>query len=487
MRKYAVHGTQYAADGTHCAAARHWLRRAFCVLCTAYCVLAPTSCRLAAAQCDSGACRPAGPHPAVVRVVNAAAGCLYHGSGTLVDKDERTGLVLTCAHLFRPGAGEVTVSFAEGQRYGARLVAVDPAWDLAALEIATPAAAPVALALHAPGPGDLLQSCGFGRDGRYSCNRGRALGYVRLAAAATHETLELSGSAREGDSGGPVFNERGELAAVVWGTDGRTVEATYCGRIRKFLAERLPRRSGPMPPDRAGSGAGPLVPIEPRGPSGQPAPALGDRLEELRSRLESQERSLGEKIDHVEKAVSAAAQLKERVEKAESLVGQENLRALVRDAATGIAAQGTPTLLAKILPGVLVALGWTGPPSIAAILALRLGAAVLRRRRRKRGQSPSSPSAPAQMPGRPINDDYAEQLARVYALSGRSPLADATLGRQYDQALREAETSSDGSLARWARALRERVARQFYRIHDLSPVPAEPVEEQRGQGLGVRG
>ena len=34
------------------------------------------------------------------------------------------------------------------------------------------------------------------------------------------------------------------------------------------------------------------------------------------------------------------------------------------------------------------------------------------------------------------------------------------------------------SLAEWAKALRDRVAQRFYRIHGTPPLPAEPVEDK---------
>jgi hypothetical protein len=76
---------------------------------------------------------------------------------------------------------------------------------------------------------------------------------------------------------------------------------------------------------------------------------------------------------------------------------------------------------------------------------------------------------------RKLNDDYAGQLLDVFAQSGRSPIQDATLGREYDQAIRSAEDSSDAQLARWAKALRSRVEGKFMRIHGPAPAPAEPV------------
>ena len=47
--------------------------------------------------------------------------------------------------------------------------------------------------------------------------------------------LLLTGHARDGDSGSPVFNRRGELVAVCWGSDDRGVVGTFSGRIRQFL------------------------------------------------------------------------------------------------------------------------------------------------------------------------------------------------------------------------------------------------------------
>jgi hypothetical protein len=196
----------------------------------------------------------------------------------------------------------------------------------------------------------------------------------------------------------------------------------------------------------------------------------------LRRRLTEQERAVGDRMDTIEKGAGLIAGLKERIEKAESAAGPESLRAIARDVATGLIAQAAPGVWEKLLPAALVALGWTGPPSIALIVGLQLVTALLKRRAEKRGTSTGRQSA-----ARQLNDDYAGQLARVYALSGRSPLADATLGREFDEELRRAEESSDGPLARWARALRERVARRFYRIHGESPMPAEPTESTAGE------
>ena len=428
-----------------------------CGLLLAACGLLPAGY----AQCPGGQCAPnAAAHPSVVRVVNAVGRQRAYGSGTVVESDAQRGVVLTCAHLFSQGAGDVAVLFADGRRSSARLLAADRAWDLAALDIAPPQAAAVPIAAEPPRPGDALWSCGYGPDGHYWCNRGQALGYVRSANTASYETLELSGSARQGDSGGPVLNQQGELVAVLWGTDGRMVGGTYCGRIRKFLSGVLgcgtPTRPNPAP-QPAAPAPDALAPAPQRA-----APAPPQPLDRLRQRID--------------KALELAAGLQRRVEQAETALGSDNLRGMVREVAAGILAERAPGLAAKVLPGLLAALGWTGPPALAAIVALRLGASLLGRRAARRA-APGAPKPPADRPPpQPLNDQYAEQLAGVYALSGRSPIADATLGREYDEELRQAAASSDANLARWANRLRSRVARRFYRIHGESPLPAEPLE-----------
>jgi len=439
-----------------------------------------------AAQCTPDLCVPAvKPHAAVVRVAQVApGGSRCYGSGTLVHKDGKQGIVLTCAHLFRGGTGDVTVTFPDGRRFAADLAAMDQAWDLAALRITQPEAMPVTIAADHPEPGDPLQSCGYGPDGRYWCNRGRVLGYVRTAATKTYETLELSGRARDGDSGGPVFNASGELVAVLWGTDGRIVGGTYCGRIRKFLGGIFSPQVAPQQqPDSTPPAPGPS-------PSESSPPLLADHLDKIRQRLDGlageldntkrqqaeREQSWAERMKKIENAVALVAGLKDRVEKAEEAVGGDNLRAVVREVAAGIITERAPGLAQTILPAVLAALGWTGPPSVAAILAIRLVAAVLKRRVVKRRPRAAARTGTRPTRSKPLNDDYARQLARVYALSGRSPTADATLGREYDAELQRAEQSSDAALSRWARALRERVARKFYRIHDDSPLPSEPAD-----------
>jgi hypothetical protein len=188
-------------------------------------------------ECPDGRCmpaRPAVPHPAVVRVINQHGGSRSLGSGTLVEEDGQQPLVATCAHLFRDGVGNIVVEFPRHGRHAAKVAALDEASDLALLQLPQVAASPVKIAAQPPRAGDELTSCGYGPDGVFAVNRGRAAGYASHDGR-TFDVLELEGSARRGDSGGPIFNARGELAGVLFGTDGRRVNGSHCGKLQALL------------------------------------------------------------------------------------------------------------------------------------------------------------------------------------------------------------------------------------------------------------
>ena len=454
--------------------------------------------------CQGGVCRiePAS-HPAVARIVNATDNTINHGSGTLIaaaaDDDGKAGFVLTCAHLFREAVGEVTVSFPDGGSYRAKLLGVDRQWDLAVLRIARPQAAAIAIAADAPRPGQWLKSCGYGRDGRYWCNRGQVRGYVRTEGTQSCETLEISGTARQGDSGGPIFNERGELVAVLWGTNGQIVGGTYCGRIRLFLQRLF---GGPANNATQGDAAGrPVVPVRRDAENHALLQRLREKLEKIESNValsEGLNRRIAQRLENVETR-SQDSGIKEKARQ----IARDTAKAVAKDIARQVAEellaeQNSPAVAAWV-PGLMAGLGWTGPPAVAATLAIMLAGRLLRRRVEKRlgvskhgdpetrrgeevgrskeiEETENKDRQQDQAKLSPLNDTYASQLADVFALSGHSPTADATLGREYDEELSRAASSSDGALAAWARDLRDRVAKRFYRIHGQQPMPAEPLK-----------
>jgi len=192
-------------------------------------------------DCDECAVRaaawaPSGMNPAVVRVAVAERGGAAYGSGSLVAVDDTAGLILTNWHVVRDAAGPIVVQFPDGFRSGAYLLRTDPDWDLAALAVRRPPnARPIPIALEAPRPGDLLTLIGYG-SGAYRAATGRCTQYGSPGGNHPFEMIEMSAPARNGDSGGPILNARGELVGVLFGSAFGRTTGSYCGRLRGFVA-----------------------------------------------------------------------------------------------------------------------------------------------------------------------------------------------------------------------------------------------------------
>jgi len=180
------------------------------------------------------------PHPAVARIIVPEADGTTYGSGTLVDVRGDYGLVVTNWHVVETARQELWVEFSDGFRSAGKLLKVDRDWDLAAIAIWRPNASPVALAEVAPRPGDPLVIAGFG-NGPFRAARGECLQYVTPSLELPLEMVQVTAAARNGDSGGPIFNEHGELAGVLFGTGEGVTSGSYCGRVNQFLASVLPK------------------------------------------------------------------------------------------------------------------------------------------------------------------------------------------------------------------------------------------------------
>jgi hypothetical protein len=186
------------------------------------------------------------PHPSVVRIVAPESSGTSLGSGVLVDVNRSQGLVLTNWHVIRESRSAVLVQFPDGFQSAGTVVRWDEAWDLAAIVVWKPAATPVAIAAEPPRIGERLTIGGFGR-GVYREETGSCTEYLSPGAGYAKEFVELEATARQGDSGGPIFNDRGELAGVLFGqNDGRTI-GSCSTRLRTFLASVGSRGFTPTP------------------------------------------------------------------------------------------------------------------------------------------------------------------------------------------------------------------------------------------------
>lgn len=194
------------------------------------------------------------PHPAVVRVVAQERNAESHGSGTLIDVREDCGLVVTNWHVVRDAVGKIEVRFPGGFVSPARVRKADKVWDLAALVIWRPPVEPVRISRQPPRRGEPLTIAGYG-PGPYRAVAGRCTQYVSPGVNYPPEMVELSAEARQGDSGGPIFNDQGELAGVLFGAARGTTTGSYGGRVREFLAS-IVTDPGVTPTPNAGTVAG---------------------------------------------------------------------------------------------------------------------------------------------------------------------------------------------------------------------------------------
>ncbi len=164
---------------------------------------------------------------------------MSYGTGTLIDVREQYGLVITNWHVVRDATGTVEVVFPCGFRSAARPLKVDADWDLAALVIWRPPLQPIPIADAAPRPGEPLTICGWGK-GAYREAVGSCTKYLAPDVNLPREMVELSVEARQGDSGGPILNQQGELAGVLFGAGRGFTLGSFAGRVQTFLTSLAP-------------------------------------------------------------------------------------------------------------------------------------------------------------------------------------------------------------------------------------------------------
>jgi hypothetical protein len=174
------------------------------------------------------------PHPAVARIRSLESNATSFGSGTLIYRQAKQGILITNYHVIKDAQDDILVTFPSGFRSSAKVVATDPRWDLAALLIWAPEIQPVVITDNPAKPGDTLTIAGYG-SGRYQASSGVCSQYVSPGINQPREMVELRTVARQGDSGGPIFNQHGELAGVLFGAGWRTTAGSYSGRVKKFL------------------------------------------------------------------------------------------------------------------------------------------------------------------------------------------------------------------------------------------------------------
>jgi hypothetical protein len=155
------------------------------------------------------------------------------GSGTLIDRNDKQGLVVTAFHVVRDvmrgnqQAAEVRCEF-ENHAYGGRVVSYDSTRDLCAIIINRPDIRPVMLAAYnGEGTHTIF---GFPGGGQLRPMPGRIVDDTRfLLGEGDYPVAVLSAPAYGGHSGGAVATDRG-MVGVIWGCDDDGHATMSCGK-----------------------------------------------------------------------------------------------------------------------------------------------------------------------------------------------------------------------------------------------------------------
>jgi serine protease Do len=139
------------------------------------------------------------------------------GSGTIISKD---GRILTAAHVVQT-ADRVGVELKDGRFYAARVVASSPRADVALLQLDDP---PVDLVPAPIGNSDSLETgdqvmvVGAPYGLSYTLTSGHVSGRLRpegTIGGMPMEFIQTDAAINQGNSGGPMFNLKGEVVGVV--------------------------------------------------------------------------------------------------------------------------------------------------------------------------------------------------------------------------------------------------------------------------------
>jgi len=167
--------------------------------------------------------------PSVVTITTEPRGS--SGTGVIVNAD---GLILTALHVV-DGAGSIEVTFADGTRSAATVVAAAPAIDIAMLAASTLPGIVVPAVLGGAGlaVGDDVVAIGnpFGLSA--STTAGVVSGLERTIArpggGSFSGLIQFDAAVNPGSSGGPLVNTRGETVGIVVALANPTEAGTFIG------------------------------------------------------------------------------------------------------------------------------------------------------------------------------------------------------------------------------------------------------------------
>lgn len=413
--------------------------------------------------------------PGACQISNRMQKNMYLGTGILVAKNNNTGIILTVAHIFKE-LGKITVTFPGGKTYVARVELVDAKWDLAALVIARPDAEPVKFSDKDPRVGDRVFAGGFGGNGRWAWVPGPIKGYVSPSTAPEAKWIAWNGSAREGDSGGPVVNKAGQIVGIVSGVarDNTFSTGPFLGLIKTFLRKvfgRLIRRQrprpAPVPAPRQSPQQDPIPPAKsPAASSEEPKIKVGppEKKSPAKPEKKAEEDLRNISVDRI--AAEVAKRIKDKIPAAAGVITKK----------PGPVKAGFWALFGKAFGvSAVTAAGVTtgGAGSVAAsLLFWYMG----RRRKRKGKGAAGIPAAPFHPPAvapappelHPRDETEAREILQLSQLEGRSPVLDGLIGRLTLDGLQEIIDGQDKTKAAFAHQFRTGLVDQVNNMVPLS-------------------
>lgn len=156
------------------------------------------------------------------------------GSGFIIDA---AGFILTNHHVIE-GADRVTVTLGDGRVLRATVVGIDPAIDVALLQVSAPGVLPVAPL----GDSDAL------RVGEWVCAIGNPLGYVhsvtvgvvsflgrKLYDQSLDAYIQTDAAISFGNSGGPLINSRGQVVGMTTAVSSQASNIGFAVPINQVI------------------------------------------------------------------------------------------------------------------------------------------------------------------------------------------------------------------------------------------------------------
>lgn len=169
------------------------------------------------------------------------------GAGFLIGDGRQ---VATAGHVISGSEG-VRVKLAGGGWRAARVVGVDLAQDVALLRIEGEPGQPVTIAPAMPPQGQAVAAVGSPNGWGFSVSAGVVSRYGSAAGMfATRPMLQIAAPVIGGNSGGPVFNARGEAVGMVSFGKEQFQQTVPIGRVLDVAAE-IERRAAIIDPCKA--------------------------------------------------------------------------------------------------------------------------------------------------------------------------------------------------------------------------------------------